>query len=127
MVIRQPPYASAVIFELRRSKTTGARFIQLFAKNNTATEPIQFQPVQVYGCEDTLCPLAQFLTVIKDKTVEDFGSVCKKSTVYVVSSVTLMMAASFVALIGMCLSAWAVRSCARAPINQPPGYMRQQL
>ncbi len=76
-LIRQPPYASSVIFELHKSLNTSSYFIQVYSKNNTATEPIKFQPMQIYDC-DMLCPLVKFKEIIKDKTVEDFNSVCKR-------------------------------------------------
>lgn len=47
--IRQPPYASSVIFELRRSKTDFKYYIRTYLKNNTADEAISFLPVTIYG------------------------------------------------------------------------------
>jgi hypothetical protein len=125
-MIRQPPYASSVIFELHKSVNSSEYYIQVYSKNNTAYEEIKFKPMQIYGC-DELCPLSRFNEIIKDKTVEDFNSVCKRrNSVLALSSATLTMTASFVAFIGMGLSACAIQAYRSSRVG-PPAYVRQQL
>lgn len=46
--INQPPYASAIIVELRQSKDN-AYYVQIFLKNNTASEPINQNAMIVEG------------------------------------------------------------------------------
>ena len=46
--ITQPPFASAVLIELRKS-TDGKYFVQAVLKNNTITEPISYQVLQING------------------------------------------------------------------------------
>jgi hypothetical protein len=46
--INQPPYASAIIIELRQS-VQNDYFIQVYLKNNTASEPINRQLMNIYG------------------------------------------------------------------------------
>ena len=46
--INQPPYASAIIMELRQSAQNDY-FVQVYLKNNTASEPINRQPMTIYG------------------------------------------------------------------------------
>ena len=48
--IYQPPYASAIIFELRESTNKqNDYYIQVYWKNNTANEQINFESKTIYG------------------------------------------------------------------------------
>ena len=46
--INQPPYASAIIVELRQSKS-GEYYVQVYLKNNTASQPINPKLMTIYG------------------------------------------------------------------------------
>lgn len=46
--IAQPPFASAVIFELRKS-TDSNYFVQVLLKNNTPEEPISYKAFPING------------------------------------------------------------------------------
>lgn len=124
--IKQPNYASAIIMELRKSTKSDNYFVQVYMKNNEANEPIVFTPMTIYGC-DQLCPLETYLKIVQDKVVTDFPSVCKKEQPSVsLANVTLIVSFSFVALIGLFLIAFAIRSCRRS-MNESAAYERQIL
>lgn len=74
--INQPPYASAVALELHKELDKENYFVQVFLKNNTAKEEIQFRPMTMDGCE-TLCPLDKFMELTDDLIIHDFQAECK--------------------------------------------------
>jgi len=75
--INQPPFASSVTLELRRTLTdTPDYYVQVFLKNNTVTEPIYYRNMKINGC-DELCPLDKFLKLTETLTVDDFPKACR--------------------------------------------------
>jgi hypothetical protein len=49
--ITQPPYCGSVILELKKSKRDQNYYVQVFLKNNTASEEIKLYNVTIYGLE----------------------------------------------------------------------------
>ena len=47
--IDQPPYASSVTLELRKSTTNNKYYVQAYLKNNTANEPIEPKLYSILG------------------------------------------------------------------------------
>ena len=75
--IDQPPYASAVVLELHQEINNDANyFVQVYYKNNTAQELINYQLMTIDGCE-TLCPFDRFLEITSNLIVDDFPDACK--------------------------------------------------
>lgn len=72
----QPPYASAVVLELRKQVNSESYFVQAYYKNNSATEPISFNLLTINGC-DTLCPFNKFIDIIGNLVVNDFSAACQ--------------------------------------------------
>jgi hypothetical protein len=71
--IKQPPFASAIILELRQSANKNY-FVQVLWKNTTTSN--QFQTMAIDGC-DKLCPYEDFIKIIKSKIVDNFEFSCK--------------------------------------------------
>ena len=116
-----------MIVELRQSLNGSDYFVKVFFKNSTAGEKIEFRPMTIHGC-DELCPLARFLEIVNDKTVEDFSSVCRKSPVIPFNGRTLVLAIGFVALIGVLVAVVSVVLCRRRRAGEDEiSYQRQQL
>ena len=74
--INNPPYASAVVLELHQEIHANNYFVQVYYKNNSAEEPINYQLMTIYGCEN-LCPFNQFLEIISNLIVDDYKTACK--------------------------------------------------
>lgn len=62
--------------ELHQSiKNNSAYFIRVYLKNNTADQPIYLRPMKIDGCAE-LCPIPQFMSIIKDRIITDWSSAC---------------------------------------------------
>ena len=70
-----PPYVSALIFELRQSVNDSSYYIAAFYKNNKPDSPMTIEPVTMGNCAH-LCPLDEFMEIVKDKMVSDFKVAC---------------------------------------------------
>lgn len=88
------------MLELRSLNTDPSKhFIKVYLKNNTASEEINPRPLPIYGqfknyfyhinfyyiffikgC-DLLCPLDNFLNIVKDMVVEDITTACKSRSI----------------------------------------------
>jgi hypothetical protein len=126
--IDQPPYASSVTIELRRStREPFEYFVQAYLKNNTANEPINPQLYSIDGCE-YLCPLDKFLSLTKDSLVSDYKAACVKKNIDHQNSLetilTLAISISFVALISLALTIMTCTLCRKFRNNQ---YRPEQL
>lgn len=78
-VINQPPYASAVSLELRKEVNGDNYFVQAYLKNNTPSNPINYQNLKIHGCE-TLCPLDKFMQITQDLVINDYSNECLYQT-----------------------------------------------
>ena len=99
--LRQPPFASAVILELRRALNSSQYYIQALYKNNTPSEPISYTPMSINGqcffavlflcisisinltsllsragC-DMLCPYEKFVQLTDSMVVTDVLAECQ--------------------------------------------------
>lgn len=77
--IVQPPYVSAVVMELRKSKDNSKYYVQCILKNNSIDEAINFNRLKIGSCSDYLCPLDEFLKLTQDLLIKDYQSECKPS------------------------------------------------
>lgn len=85
-------------------------FIKVYLKNNTASEDINLHPLPIYGC-DLLCPLDNFLNIVKDMVVEDITKACKSQKYGTYSHATLVAAITFVTTVSIVLIVLTVLSC----------------
>lgn len=90
--INQPPFASSITIELRKSidnstASTSRKnskdnldqyYVKIYYKNNTLDEDIYMREMSMNGCH-TLCPLKTFMELTEKWAVEDFGKECKLS------------------------------------------------
>ncbi len=81
--INQPPFASSITVELRKSLDPSASgdqqyFVKLFYKNNSLDEDIYMREMTMNGCQK-LCPLSTFMELTEKWAVTDFVKECHNS------------------------------------------------
>jgi hypothetical protein len=146
--IAQPPFASAVIFELRKSVDNNY-FVQVLLKNNTPEEPISYEifPIKgildhyiykksliglVYarnflGC-DNLCPLSKFLNLTEFLTLDDSVKACQHSNYSKngeLTNITLGITFSFAALFCLTFTVLSLVNYYKLRSNDRVKYHRQ--
>jgi len=64
--IIRPPYASLVLFELRRNISTGNFFVDVLYRNDSSREPYKLHPK---GCPESSCDLSTFTKIFKKQFI----------------------------------------------------------
>lgn len=109
--ITQPPFASSVILELRKSLSGSKYYVQVFIKNNTIDEEITLKEVNIYGC-DKLCPLDDFMRITDSMIINDYSKECavKNSRIYLYNF-TFIFAVAFALIVSLIVSVFSIISC----------------
>lgn len=85
--------------------------MQVYLKNNTVNETIDFKEVTIYGCEK-LCPLEDFFRITDSMIVTDFTKECiKKNTKLNLYNLTFVSAVIFALVISLVVSVFSIISC----------------
>lgn len=109
--ITQPPFASSVILELRKSVSSSKYYVQVFIKNNTINEEITFKKVTINGC-DELCPLDDFMRITDSMIINDYSKECAVKNIKInLYNFTFIFAAGFALVISLVISVFSIMSC----------------